>query len=444
MVRISTIPTLKERQGIFTGVSKIYDPATTRVQRNNVFAHGVSQRCDRHAVRSGGGGAAGAASRRRPERGGEQLHPHGERRRPQNQFDVRVDGALGTSDRAFGRYSYYSEVEQPVTPLPDGSGLISGSVLGAFNYAGLSHVLGQQAVFNETHTFTPHLLNDLRLGYTRRGNTTDGVSLGEPASQALGIPGIPTNAAFNNALPLFTFTGFQQLGVVAEHLLAVSDGRVAAGGHGELRAWRAFGKGGRGFPLVSAEYRLAAEPDGLVRIHDDGHGPAERDEQRQRDRELSARPGGYLPDRSATAKIRPRDHIQEYFVQDDWKAMPRLTLNIGARWTLHLPSTEKNNQGAVFNLATQQLDYLGVNGYPSTARELHWDNVAPRIGLTYHVDSEDGGASGFGIVFIDQSGITTPFTTPQFPFIQNVQQKTQDSVNAAFALRADRRLRRFR
>jgi hypothetical protein len=42
--------------------------------------------------------------------------------------------------------------------------------------------------------------------------------------------------------------------------------------------------------------------------------------------------------------------------------------------------------------------------------------------------------SGFGIVFIDQSGITTPFTTPQFPFIQNVQQKTQDSVNEALAL----------
>jgi hypothetical protein len=42
--------------------------------------------------------------------------------------------------------------------------------------------------------------------------------------------------------------------------------------------------------------------------------------------------------------------------------------------------------------------------------------------------------AGYGIVFIDQSGITTPFTTPQFPFIQNVQQKTQDSVNAAFGL----------
>src|SRR3974377_2469814 len=42
--------------------------------------------------------------------------------------------------------------------------------------------------------------------------------------------------------------------------------------------------------------------------------------------------------------------------------------------------------------------------------------------------------SGLGIVFIDQSGITTPFTTPQFPFIQNDQQKTQDSLRPAFVL----------
>jgi hypothetical protein len=126
--------------------------------------------------------------------------------------------------------------------------------------------------------------------------------------------------------------------------------------------------------------------------------------------------------------------IEEYFVQDDWKASQRLTLNIGARWTLHFPSVEKNNQGAVFNLATQQLDYLGQNGNSRSARELHYDNFAPRIGLSFLATPETVVRSGFGLVFIDQSGITTPFTTPQFPFIQNVQQKTQDSVNAAFGL----------
>ena len=132
--------------------------------------------------------------------------------------------------------------------------------------------------------------------------------------------------------------------------------------------------------------------------------------------------------------IRPRDYIHEFFAQDDWRVTSRLTVNAGARWTLHLPSTETHNQGAVFNLQTQQLDYLGVNGYPRSARELHWDNVAPRVGLALLAHKDTVVRAGYGIVFIDQSGITTPFTTPQYPFIQNVQQKTSDGYNAAFAL----------
>ena len=134
------------------------------------------------------------------------------------------------------------------------------------------------------------------------------------------------------------------------------------------------------------------------------------------------------------SRIRPRDHIFEFFAQDDWKLTGRLTLNIGARYTMHFPSTEKTDQGAVFNLSTQQLDYLGKNGFSHSARELHYDNVAPRIGFAYMLTPKTVVRSGFGIVFIDQSGITTPFTTPQFPFIQNVQQRTQDNLRPAFVL----------
>jgi hypothetical protein len=42
--------------------------------------------------------------------------------------------------------------------------------------------------------------------------------------------------------------------------------------------------------------------------------------------------------------------------------------------------------------------------------------------------------AGYGMVFFEQSGITTPFTIPQFPFVQTLGQQTQDNVNAAFKL----------
>src|SRR5205823_6062501 len=38
------------------------------------------------------------------------------------------------------------------------------------------------------------------------------------------------------------------------------------------------------------------------------------------------------------------------------------------------------------------------------------------------------------MMFFEQSGITTSFTIPQFPFVQTVGQQSQDNVNAAFTL----------
>jgi len=42
--------------------------------------------------------------------------------------------------------------------------------------------------------------------------------------------------------------------------------------------------------------------------------------------------------------------------------------------------------------------------------------------------------ASYGLIFIEQTGITTPFTTPQFPFLQTVQQATLDSIHPAFVL----------
>ena len=435
VTRISTIPTLNERQGIFTGVSRIYNPATTTI----VGGAYVRQEFPNDTINTPLDPAAKALLARFPTPTNLTAAANNYTRTAndadrQSQFDVRIDGAFRTNDRAFGRYSWYNEVEQPVTPLPDGSGLLTGSVLGTGGVAGLSSVLGQQAVFNETHAFSARLLNDLRIGYTRRGNTILGTDLTGTASSTLGIPGIPTNAAFNNALPLFTFTGFQQLGpspsTFSQYQTAVwqlVDSLVLTRGPHTFKAGvdlRWYQLNAVAPPNPTGSFAFTTTGTNQQGVTNSGNSIASF---------LLGQVDTFQIDLQEN-RIRPRDHIEEYFVQDDWKLTNRLTANIGARWTLHFPSTEKNNQGAVFNLQSQQMDYLGVNGYSRSARELHYGNVAPRIGFAYMLSPKTVIRSGFGIVFIDQSGITTPFTTPQFPFIQNVQQKTQDSVNSAFAL----------
>jgi hypothetical protein len=434
----STIPTLAERQGIFTGVSKIYDPSQTTVVggkyirpefANDVIAAPLDPAAKALLARFPTPTTSGAANNY-TRTANDADH--------QNQFDFRVDGTRGTHDRAFGRYSYFSDVEQPITALPDGSGPTAGAVLGTGNVAGLSHVLGQQAVFGETHTFTDHLLNDMHLGYTRRGNTLAGPTLANTASAALGIPGIPTNAAFNDALPLFTITGFQQLGPPASTFTQfqtavwqLEDAVVFTRGRHAIKAgldfrWYQLNAVSPPNPTGSFAFTTTGTDTQTAAATTTTGGNA-----------LASFLLGQVDTFSIdlqSSTIRPRDAIQEFFLQDDWRVSSRLTFNIGARWTLHHPSTEKTNQGAVFNLATQQLDYVGQNGNPRSARELHYDNVAPRIGLNYMLTPRTVLRAGYGIVFIDQSGITTPFTVPQFPYIQNVQQKTQDSINAAFTL----------
>ena len=113
--------------------------------------------------------------------------------------------------------------------------------------------------------------------------------------------------------------------------------------------------------------------------------------------------------------LQERAHIAEFFVGDEWKVSDRLSLNFGTRYTLNFPSTEVNNQGAVFNLNTQVLDF------PHTARDLECCDFGPRVGLAYRIgNSTVVTRSGYGMVWFEQTGITTPFTLPQFPFVQTI------------------------
>ena len=356
----------------------------------------------------------------------------------QNQFDTRLDYTAGRRDRAFVRYTYFHDVENPVYPLLSGSGAITGSVANTGNVIGLSNTLGQQVVANEVHTFGTATLNEARFGYTRRALTRNGPTLGSTASSALGIPGIPTNASFNNALPVFAIATYTQVGPtnatydlfdtsvtqlfdMVSHNIKAHSLKMGV----DLR-WEHLNAINPPNPTGNFNFStlFTNQPANGTTASSGGNSLASF---------LLGQVNTFSIDLQS-ATLEPRAHIAEGFFQDDWRATSNLTFNLGLRYTLNFPSTEAHNQGGVFNLATQTYQYLGQNGFPTTARDLHYANLGPRFGVNYAVDAKTVIRSGYGLVWIEQTGITTPFTTPQFPFIQTVAQNTLDSIHPAFTL----------
>jgi carboxypeptidase family protein len=434
-VRTSTVPTVLERRGNFTelyGTTNpvLYDPATTVHNGSNSTR---SPFTPTNIIPVGRIDAAALAVLNHyplPTKSGtsNNFTLVGNDQDHQNQFDTRIDHKFSDRNQTFGRYSYFHDVDQPVPFLPDGSGNITTGAIG------LTDTLGQQVVGSYIYTFSSRTLNVLRVGYTRRSFQRRGVQLDSSPAASLQIPGIPTNGAFNNVLPLFNIAGYQQIGSpsntnsnfrtdVTELVDSVSH---SVGNHAI--------KFGLDFRWERLDVIQPPNPTGsftFSQLFTDQPGAKGTGDP------VASFLLGQVQQFSIDLQektLRPRAHIQEYFVQDDWKASRRLTVNAGIRWTLNFPSTEVDNQGAIFNTKTQQLDYLGKNGYPHTARELHWHDFGPRLGLSYMLQDKTVLRAGYGLVWIEQTGITTPFTVPQFPFLQTTSQRTLDNINPAFVL----------
>jgi hypothetical protein len=366
----------------------------------------------------------------------------------QDQFDIRLDHRFSDNDQIFGRYSFFNEDATPVTPLPEGSGNITQGALG------FQKSRGYQAVGNYVHVFSQRVINELRVGYTRRSIDRRALLLDSPPSQSLGLPGIPQNAAFENELPTFTIAGLQQLGPSANtNTLFNTDVIQVYDSVGWLHARHSM-KFGVDFRLQRLNVLQPPSPTGIFNF------TAPFSNSRGTTNTIGTQPGnattgsvlsgqtgnalasfllGQVSNFSIDLQqdvIHPRARILEFFAQDDFKVTPRLTVNAGLRYTLNFPSTETDNQGAIFNLQTQQLDYLGQNGFPESARELHKLNIGPRLGIAYRLTDRTVLRSGYGVVWQEQAGITTPFTIPQFPFIQTVTQRSLDGIIPAFTLSA--------
>ena len=91
-----------------------------------------------------------------------------------------------------------------------------------------------------------------------------------------------------------------------------------------------------------------------------------------------------------------------YYVQDEWKAKPKLTINYGLRWEVNLPATESNKR--VF-VPSRRPDLFDANNLvrwenaKSWYEKPTWGALGPRLSFAYAWNDKTVIRSGYGIAY---------------------------------------------
>jgi hypothetical protein len=123
------------------------------------------------------------------------------------------------------------------------------------------------------------------------------------------------------------------------------------------------------------------------------------------------------PDRTASLKY------FAMFVQDDWKATSKLTLNFGLRWEYETPLTDRYNILSNFDPAATVrlgadgptvrggLAFPGSNGVGRDLTEPDRNDWGPRFGFAYKVNAKTVVRGGYGLMYVPTHPFIGPTTT---------------------------------
>jgi len=359
-----------------------------------------------------------------------------------------MDWNISSKDQAFGRYSYNHEPSTHPAPL--------GTVLdgGSFGNTGQLVSLGENFAGSETHIFTPTFTNEFRFGY----NYGHYAGLHENANNStlassLGLGGVPF-AQNNGGLPFFQVTGISNFGSPQfyatneyENVYQILDNVTKVLGNHTI-------KGGISIQRIRFSTSQPTQPRGTYNFR----GPADSGNSFYTGRTGVANTGYGVADfltgnmgLAAVSNVFTSDDVRYNragYIQDDWKASQRLTVNYGIRYDYSTPYLERHDNQAAFvptsafvagkstgeyripkskqgNVTIPQAFINLLNGDGITLKyvdnrylvEPQKTNFAPRVGFAFKATDKAVIHGGYGIFFggLESTGYYPNFGE-NFPF----------------------------
>ncbi|MGA7158789.1 MAG: TonB-dependent receptor [Acidobacteriaceae bacterium] len=313
-----------------------------------------------------------------------------------NQGDVRVDYTVSSKDNMWARFTHGGSYDKPIV-----------SVL-SFQFPGGNDYPFWNGVLNEVHTFNSSLQNEFRAGYSRIRDLS-----GIPVDSTGNFPaGSDPKVGYPYASPYPGFTetnistaekNIGTLGVVQNTIDNIFD-------YGDTVTWL------HGKHIVKAGAQVLRYQENYYYASNNGNmGQFAYNGIFTKDLTVNPTNGkGYgfadfvidaseLQAVSGTAgRDGQRQYRTAYFVEDEWKVKPKLTLNIGLRYGYDQPMYEVNNKEVNVDVKNPQncpncLLVAGKNGASRALYNAYHTQFMPRVSFAYQMNPQMVIRGGYGI-----------------------------------------------
>ena len=322
----------------------------------------------------------------------------------QNEWDGRIDQTFSEKDSMFARYTYSGADETYPNALPAVKNGVPNPMAFLGSSQRLNHAPATQATVQEIHSFTPNLVNQIALGYTRWYLKVTPLDLGTNLSTLLGLQGSNTSymASGMATISIASETGYSESSVpeiVPQNTYQVSDTLSYSHGAHSTKFGLSIVHNGFGF------FQLSGSSGSLSYSGNYTNNPA-----------APAGTGiGYadfllgLPSSSSKAALVngvPYLSYTEYgaFAQDQWRATTRLTVTYGLRYDLFTPPVERYNRQSDFVPGPGTIELAGQNGVSPAILDTQKHDFSPRIGLAYRIGDRTVVRAAYGLYYFNEQG----------------------------------------
>ena len=300
--------------------------------------------------------------------------------------DLRIDQHFPNSDTLFGRYSYNDVNTFVPGQLPAVGDIGPGGQAGT--YPGQSEITTHNGQLGYTHTFTPNLLMELRTGYTLFQDHVEQLNAGQNFNTGgpYNIPNANGCIGCDGLAPVNPGGGWTGLGDATFLPILLNESAYQYAGtltwvHGNHTV--KFGDA-----LIRRLVSNLQQNYGKPAISFNGATPITAISNFFQGEPFSYQRQGL------TRRPHVRTWEESAFVQDDWRILPSLTLNLGLRYDIFTAPNEKDGYFSNLDLNTATLVVNNTGGIHT-----NYTNLAPRIGFADTLAKNTVLRGGFGLSF---------------------------------------------